>query len=502
MIQFIQQYWHRSSTHRSFPLYMLLLSFVWTSLLCNPSYTTDSYEYAIVASCWTDSNFVIMDCSQINYWFRQPFPSLLVWLSQPLLHPFTGIAFWAWLASTVLLWLVWYIGCKCWNKNLGMWLWLAFGSSPIFITYNTFADARIIALPLLLWTAFTLMKRHPSNLLVFSGAITCLCAFLTRLEVLLLFPIFLYLQILLKKGNWKSTALLFVTTIAIWLFAIWQQAGILSISPRYWEGYLLQSAEEIPLRWSLDLFGMGIWSPPMREIAMKSPIISMQLESIDIGEWSSWIQISIVDLFPLWSWFLCLICFVWNAKTRNISSSFWILFLFSMPSLAITILPQARDSLFPQANTFPIWIYTLIGFVCALHQIAHRFFQKYTPLCMFLCIALLHISSKNVFIDAGISFLPLAQKTSDWIHQHTPTNSIILSSYETAPIVFRSERNWQQWPSPMEWKERLKTSKPMYALVSQKDPHSHYPLAFVEWKEPTAYFRDISNEFLIIQIQP
>ena len=33
--------------------------------------------------------------------------------------------------------------------------------------------------------------------------------------------------------------------------------GIFSVSPRYWEGYLLASTQILPLRWSLDLFGMG-----------------------------------------------------------------------------------------------------------------------------------------------------------------------------------------------------------------------------------------------------
>ena len=443
-----------------------------------------------------------MNCEEVNYFFRQPFPSFLVLLSSPFLDNYVGIIFWAWVSSSLLLFLIWYGGKTLFSGTFGFWCWLGFAVSPFIRSLNSFADSRIIVLPLILWAGIALL--HPKNdaKIILSGAIACILAFLTRMEGLLLLPIFLFFQIILKKGSWKITGLLFLGTIGFWLFGIWQQKGIFSISPRYWEGYLLLSTQKMPLRWALDLFGMGIWSPPMRRIAMEQPSIPMPLDSINFAEWLGWLKISILDYFPFWAWGIFGFGLLNQLRKKEITASFWLLCSLILPSLVITLLPQARDYLFPQANTFPIWMVGLFGIIWALEQFS-QFLPKFGKQgFMILGISALTWFSNPVHLDSGVEFFPIAQETTAWLEKNIPENGIVLSSYELAPVVFLSHRRWEQWPSPYDWDLRLKTEKPVYALVSRIDPHAkNFQWAFEEWKEPVAYFRDQENEFLVIRLK-
>lgn len=494
-------FFSKTISSRQLSLLIFLLSLLSTSLFSTSRYITDSYEYSIVASCYADSNFMGMNCWDVNYFFRPAFPSFLVLISSPFLDNYVGIVFWAWISSSLLLFLIWYGGKTIISAEFGGWAWLAFTASPFIRNLNSFADSRIIILPFILWAGITLL--HPKNTptLLLSGGIACILAFLTRMEGLLLLPIFLFFQIVLRKSSWKITAVLFTGTLGLWVLGIRQQGGILSISPRYWEGYLLLASQKMPLRWALDLFGMGIWSPPMRQIAIPQSPVSMPLDSINFQEWLHWLKLSVLDYFPSWGWGILGLGIASSFRKKETWIPFSVLSALMLPSLVITFLPQARDYLFPQANTFPIWLISLLGIIWALEQLS-QFFPKFVKQGFIaLGIALLSWFSNPVHLDSGIEFFPIAQQTTNWLKENTPQNSIVLSSYELAPIVFLSHRRWEQWPSPYDWELRLNTDKPVYALVSRIDPHAQNPLAFTAWKEPTAYFRDQENEFLVIQLK-
>ena len=482
--------------------YMFLLSAVCLMIYSNPIYITDSYEYAIMGSCWIDADFVSMNCAETNAFFRQPFPSFLVAISYLFLDPFVAIAFWSWFSSVCFLWLIWYVATKNISKNLGLWMWFAFASSPFLFRLHAFADARIIVLPFILWSVHSLSLRNASDRMVFWGAVTCVLAFLTRVECLFLFPVYLYVQIVLQKGTWQKTALLFGATLLLWCFGIWQQAGILSISPRYWEGFLLNSTQDMSLQWSLDLFGMGVWSPPMRNIAMTYSPIPMSLDAISLQDWMQWLNISVIDYFPIAVWIFCGVVFLYQAWKQEIPKVIWVFISFTLPSFVITLLPQARDFVFPQSNTFPIWMCFLFGMIWCLYVVSQKISSLGRVFFMLGSIVLLHICSNHIHFESNIEFLDSSQAATNWLHLHTEEDAIVLSSYEIAPIVFRSKRRWQQWPSPFEWDMRLDTTKNTYALVSNMDAHAYYPLAFSQWKEPSFFVADASYEFLIIQLTP
>ena len=501
-IHLFLQYADKISSHKHVSLFVLFISILYTILFCNISYITDSYEYGIVASCWIDPNFIGMDCSQVNYLFRQPLPAILVVLSYPFLDPYIAIGFWAWASSSVLLWMIWYGGTKVFSNKLGYWLWLGFAISPFFRNLNTFADARVIVLPFVLWAGLSLLIKRNSKMFVFSGAICCVLAFLTRIEYLLILPIFIYVMLFVKRGSWSVTISFFTGTLICWMGCIWLQGNILSVSPRYWEGYLLQSTQVLPLRWSLDLFGMGIWSPKMRDVALNYSPISMSLDSFDFYDLLYWIQLSVISYFPIWSWFVLIGGLVHAFFNNGSFKKFLVFSSLMLPSVAVMILPQTRDHMFPHANTFIIWLVSLLGIIWSFDHISKMLSSKYNSICMLLLLSAHTFMSNATDLDSGLEFFPVSQKTTKWLKENTPENSIIISSYEVAPLVFRSNRRWEQWPTPMEWQLRLQTSHPVYVLVSKMDPYSIHPTAFVGWKEPVAYFTDQENDFLIVKLKP
>ena len=141
------QYADKVSSHKHISLFMLLLSVLYTILFCNISYITDSYEYGVVASCWIDSILSVWIALKSTIFFDSHY--LLFSLYCPILfRPLHRYRFWAWASSSILLWMLWYGGTKIFSNQLGFWLWLGFAVSPFFRNLNTFADARVIVLPL------------------------------------------------------------------------------------------------------------------------------------------------------------------------------------------------------------------------------------------------------------------------------------------------------------------------------------------------------------------
>ena len=95
--------------------------------------------------------------------------------------------------------------------------------------------------------------------------------------------------------------------------------------------------------------------------------------------------------------------------------------------------------------------------------------------------------------------------TQHWLRNHTPDNSLILSSFETAPIVWLADREWQEWASPWEANQRIpivqQNYTAVYALVWLFDMHAWYSLSFEEkYYEPTAYIHKDHMGIVLINL--
>ena len=85
-----------------------------------------------------------------------------------------------------------------------------------------------------------------------------------------------------------------------WSWILYKETGRLTLSPRYWEPLILPLINEMPLRWVQELYGMGIWNPPLRRLAMQAELnIEKQnlLTSFSWGEWIHWLDMNILSLF-------------------------------------------------------------------------------------------------------------------------------------------------------------------------------------------------------------
>jgi hypothetical protein len=95
--------------------------------------------------------------------------------------------------------------------------------------------------------------------------------------------------------------------------------------------------------------------------------------------------------------------------------------------------------------------------------------------------------------------------TQHWLNTQTPDNAIVLSTFETAPIVWLANREWQEWPSPWTMQHRIKglqeTNRPIYAIVWNNDIHSWYSMSFTErYHPPMAYINKANESFVVFDL--
>ena len=211
---------------------------------------------------------------------------------------------------------------------------------------------------------------------------------------------------------------------------------------------------------------MGIWSPKMREVALHYPPISMSLDSFNFYDLLHWIHLSVVSYFPIWSWIVLLGGLIHAFFKKRSFHKFIVFSSLTLPSIAVMILPQTRDHMFPHANTFIIWLVSLIGIIWSFDHISKMLSSKYNYLCMLLLLSAHTFLSNGTDLDSGLSFFPSLKKqrigseTSKDISLYLPTK---------LPLVFRSIK-WSNAYNGMQL--RLQTSKPVYALSRMDVCHS------------------------------
>ena len=293
-----------------------------------------------------------------------------------------------------------------------------------------------------------------------------------------------------------------------WSWVLYEETKRLTLSPRYWEPLILPLLNEMPLRWVQELYGMGIWNPPLRQLALNSALdIEKQslLTSFSWGEWIHWLDMNILSLFDprvVMIFILSLLLWITDSTMRKWLVGFtWI----SMPSIAVTVLPQGRESIFPVAYVLPMWIsiWTWIGLSTGLIIVRLEGLWKR----LILLFGLIGITQLPTSIErpSNIELTTAGLTVQHWLRSYTPSNSIVLSSFETAPIVWLSEREWQEWPSPWESNKRIpelqESKRPVYGVVWAFDHHAWYSLSFEEkYYEPEAYFHNEQHAYLIFDL--
>lgn len=482
----------------------------------NPIFIPDSYEQIIVAECWSSGSSLRIDCDNIFPWFRPPLPSLMttVWLEW--IDGFSALLLLSW-ASTVMTLGILIQRIRILHIDEGQTGILfamvigVTGLAGLLFDLGLLADSKIIALPFVFGALSLLIAPQITRLKAVSiGALLGL-AFLTRFENLLLVATG-SLMILWYSRNRILNLILYcvgwIPFVGGWCWLLYQETGRITLSPRYWEPWILPLIDEMPLRWVQELYGMGVWNPPLRELALESqlsPTKHTLLSSFSWTDWMHWLDMNTLSLFApsvvLVFIFSLILWYKDHSMRKWIIGFTWI----SMPSIALTLLPQGRESIFPVAYVLPMWIsvWTWIGLSTGL--IILRLEGLWTKCLLFFGVLGLTQLPNSINRPSNLELSRTGLTVQYWLRSYTPSNSIVLSSFETAPIVWLSDREWQEWPSPWEANQRIprlqEYNRPVYGVVWAFDHHAWYSLSFEEkYYEPEAYFHTQQHAYIIFNL--
>jgi hypothetical protein len=413
----------------------------------------DSYEIALLGDClWTNFSSGIA-CTEVSWNFRPPGGSILIGLLLPIFSSIFALEVLCYLSMLTVFGVV-LLASKSVVKSPLYWVsicWLL--ASPSFRQMASLVDARILVLGFVFiaWFLATVVKDRK---VAFISGILVGFAALIRPEQQLAIPL-LVVFIAWRKGRMALWTLLGACLcVGGWVLALSIQSGRLILSPRHWEGWLLQMLEIVPLRWSQQFWGMGIWKPPIREavIYQDPPSISLGVEMHSLQGYLS----GIVDGIPLWLLFLAgfsLLLGLRNKSTRLLSIAS---ILMVTPSIVANILPQARDPLFPSSNLFPLLFLLGVSPLFLLSVVLHNVSISRKWLSVGSLITLIFIAQ---FIRHQT--IPTLPRVDDWkvskefdsILDRIPSQDPVIASYESASILFETGKKWQQWPSFFETRE-------------------------------------------------
>ena len=277
-----------------------------------------------------------MDCHSIFPWFRPPLPSMLITLGLQWVDSITMLLILCWIATVGTCGIVFHriqanFGTTEQGSILGLIILITIASAGLIQELGLLADSKIIALPLVFGASALLLSTTLSRWKAFGIGILLGLAFLTRFENLLLITSGVGMVFLFSKQRWKSS-LLYVAGcgpfVIGWMWILQRESNQWTLSPRYWEQWIVLLMDELPLRWVQELYGMGIWNPPLRSLALLSTTDSQSsglLQSFSILEWLTWLNIHVVSLFhPIVVTVIVLNTFLWrhNKQLRK-----WILVL-------------------------------------------------------------------------------------------------------------------------------------------------------------------------------
>jgi len=167
--------------------------------------------------------------------------------------------------------------------------------------------------------------------------------------------------------------------------------------------------------------------------------------------------IGITDGIPVWVLGLGSIALCIGLRYKHSRTITFASILMMAPSIIANVLPQARDPFFPSSNLFPVLF--VLG-TAPLFMLA-AFFQKgirqhQTPAIIGLLVV--SIGSGQLIQHQSISTLPTITEWNAFQDMQTvldsiPSDESVISTFETAAVLFQSNHKWEQWPSPFEERE-------------------------------------------------
>ena len=97
----------------------------------------------------------------------------------------------------------------------------------------------------------------------------------------------------------------------------------------------------------------------------------------------------------------------------------------------------------------------------------------------------------------GLEVQSVGQEATTWLRQNTNADQRIVSSFESAPVVFLAERQWEQWPSIWD-EQRLFDSPAPILMISSEDGFWAGNTRFREPLPPPAAYFGIHGQWILI----
>lgn len=418
----------------------------------------DSYDLAAQGEClWTNhSNWI--DCNEATLGFRPIAPAILM---GPFLLFTNGLQALNILCAISLLIFFYSLQHIVNRSSLSFAILLTLILSPSTRQLLSLIDARILVLGPLMWVYQSLLCTPKSIFRNIAIGLVVSTAALSRPEHLLSVVLVIFWM---RGFHWSailSRLAAIIPLFFVWIGYLSYAANQLVMTPRSWEGWILQHAE-LPLRWGQQMFGMGIWSPPLRTVAQTFPT-PPSTQSLSVMDAFQWVHTVFAAPYfvALAVGMLIGAALLYREPQKR---TFFIAFLALMlPTLMAAIYPQARDPYFTQSNLIPTLLALSVLGVTGYHQLLVNLFSP--PV-------------RYVFLGSVIAFLSLLAPDQIYLPQvHTTEAAIayirasqnqssakVLASFETAPILYYTSHDWQQLPSPFERRD-----KAQYLIYSHLD---------------------------------
>jgi hypothetical protein len=440
-----------------------------------PLYIPDSYEQALIFDCAIRGGSTGLNCAGAHLLFRPPAMAFAAGALSATMPIIIAVGLCAWLAGVALFATVWRMGARAGGWMMAAGAVSALAASPFAREVLMLADARVFCLPFLFGSF--LLAMPPENgeeskwRALGAGGLVGIAA-LSRPECQLAALLLVGFQAL---RNWRLslwTLLGASLFIAPWITVLSLSADRTVLGPRWWEGFLLLSWQEVPRRWALQLFGMGLFSPEGRAAALLagspgSGLVQQQGMMVGIR----WLSDTIGSSIPLWVWLSGLAGCCWGLRNPRTRWPSLALLTLSLPYIAAGFMPQARAPIFPHANLIPACIAAIAAAGATAGRLAEHFVApkggRAAAWCALAAAALLSsVTTRALELPYGIETDPAGQAAVRWLRSSTPERAKIFSSYENAAMSFLAGRHWQQTPSP--W-ERRRWEQADYAIVSSLD---------------------------------
>ena len=399
-------------------------------------YIPDSYEHYILSDCLDGQSFV--DCDHINLGFRPP---LMAFFLLP--FGFAGVS---------ILSMISIAGTATITQKLGKSYVIWFAFLALFCThrYPIIADARTFLLIFVFGAWIWMMQLSSVRSAILCG-ITIGATMWIRPEAQLGIILFLGTAWFWQRQYFKWLTLGTLCMACGWIGWLSWHAGQWVWAPRYWEGYMLESWSVMPKRAMLQLGGMGLYNPPLREIWLQSPPmppkVTPQLHTIFPWFLEVWKQSPLIWLGGILS-----APYLYTKKPRIV------VLLLSIGSINViaALLPQARDPAFVESN-FLLTKSALVILIALACSHKHTWLGYLAPLTLML------LDPKPV-LEESIESTEVGKQAVAWIAKQETADIPFVSSYESAAIVWLAKKDWRQWDDP--WH---RTPSPKYVLVSNLD---------------------------------